>query len=254
MTAAGRDAIWQDCQGERHIQPLQCRAWRVVESQEVIATLTLVDTLEEQDLLEQLLESTKPPRPAPARHYLLTTPFRYPPLKHGSRFGKRHEPSLFYAATNVATALAETAYYRLVFLEGMAQTFASALNTEHTVFHVNVQCQRGIALQSEPFDAHRDVLTAPDDYIATQTLGSAMRTAGVEGFQYRSARDAAGGINVALFVPDVIRSNAPQAATRWLCQTDSNSVAFRSADDREPLLRFARTQFLVDGHLPAPAL
>jgi hypothetical protein len=254
MNAARRDAIWQHCQGERHIQPLQCRAWRVVESQEVIATLTLVDTLEEQDLLEQLLESTKPARPQPERHYLLTTPFRYPPLRHGSRFGKRHEPSLFYAAATVPTALAETAYYRLVFLEGMAQPFANALNTEHTVFYVNVQCQRGIVLQSHPFDAYRSVLMAPSDYAATQTLGTEMRAAGVEGFQYRSARDAAGGINVALFVPQVIRSNAPQSATRWLCQTDIDGVAFRSADDREPLQHFARAQFLVHGKLPAPAL
>lgn len=254
MTAARREAIWQVCQGERHMQPLQCRAWRVVESQEVIATLTLVDTLEEQDLLEQLIASTKPARPQQDRHYLLTTPFRYPPLKHGSRFGMRHQPSLFYAATSVATALAETAYYRLVFLQGMARPFADALNTEHTLFYINVQCQRGIALQSEPFDSHRDVLMAPDDYAATQVLGSAMRSAGVEGFQYRSARDVAGGINVALFVPEAIRSNAPQASTRWLCQTDTNGVAFRSVDDREPLQRFARAQFLVDGVLPAPAL
>ena len=254
MTAASRDAIWQACQGERHVRPLQCRAWRVVESQEVIATLTLVDTLEEQDLLEQLLESTKPARPAPARHYLLTTPFRYPPLKHGSRFGRRHEPSLFYAATSVATALAETAYYRLVFLDGMTQPFANALNSEHTVFYVNVLCQRGIALQSDPFDAHRIALMAPDDYAATQALGAAMRSAGVEGFQYRSARDAAEGINVALFEPDVIRSTAPQSATRWLCQTDGQGVAFRSVDDREPLQHFPRTQFMVGDKLPAPAL
>jgi len=254
MITARKDAIWQDCQGERHVQPLQCRAWRVVESQEVIATLTLVDTLEEQDVLEQLLESTKPPRPAPARHYLLTTPFRYPPLKHGSRFGRRHEPSLFYAATSVATALAETAYYRLVFLDGVALPFANALNSEHTVFYVNVSCQSGIALQLDPFDAHRTALMAPDDYSATQALGVAMRVAGVEGFQYRSARDAAEGINVALFVPDVIRSNAPQAATRWLCQTDGHGVAFRSVDDREPLQHFPRRQFLVGDKLPAPAL
>jgi hypothetical protein len=254
MTVARKDAIWQDCQGERHVQPMQCRAWRVVESQEVIATLTLVDTLEEQDLLEQLLETTKPSRPQPERHYLLTTPFRYPPLKHGSRFGKRHEPSLFYAATSVSTALAETAYYRLVFLQGMTQPFANALNTEHTVFYVNVQCQRGIVLQAAPFDAYRSVLMAPADYAATQTLGVAMRVAGVEGFQYRSARDAADGINVALFVPEVIRSNAPQSATRWLCQTDISGVVFRSADEREPLKHFARPQFLFDGNLPSPAL
>jgi hypothetical protein len=254
MSSARREAIWQACQGERHMQPLQCRAWRVVESQEVIATLTLVDTLEEQALLEQLIEATKPARPQPERHYLLTTPFRYPPLKHGSRFGRRHEPSLFYAALSVPTALSETAYYRLVFLEGMAVPFANPLKSEHTVFYVNVHCQRGIALQSEPFDRFRSELTAANDYSATQILGSDMRAAGVDGFQYRSARDPAGGINVALFTPQVIRSTAPQSVTRWLCQTDTAGVSFRSADDREPLRHFARELFLVNGRLPTPAL
>lgn len=254
MTPDRREAIWQACQGEREIKPLQCRAWRVVESQEVIATLTLVDTLAEQDLLEQLLDATKPARPQAERHYLLTTPFRYPPLKHGSRFGQRHESSLFYAATAVTTALAETAYYRLVFLDGMTQPFASALNTEHTAFYVNVLCQRGILLQSAPFDTFRALLTSPVDYAITQQLGSAMRECGVEGFQYRSARDAHQGINVALFVPEVIRSTAPQSATLWLCQSDHSSVSFRSVDEREPLQHFARAQFLVDGHLPVSAL
>ena len=53
-------------------------------------------------------------------HYLLATPFRYPPLPYGSRFGSRFEPSLFYGARSASTALAESAYYRFVFWSGMA--------------------------------------------------------------------------------------------------------------------------------------
>lgn len=77
--------IWRQCKGERHIRPLQGRLVRLVESQEQVATLQLVDTLEEQALLEELLESGKPPVPADAEplHYLLKTPFRYPPLRWG---------------------------------------------------------------------------------------------------------------------------------------------------------------------------
>ena len=58
--------IWRQCKGERHIRPLQGRLVRLVESQEQVATLQLVDTLEEQALLEELLESSKPPVPADA--------------------------------------------------------------------------------------------------------------------------------------------------------------------------------------------
>ena len=53
--------------------------WRVVESQHRVSTMKLVDTLEEQELLEILVDGTKPQVPPDCRHlhYLLFTPFRY---------------------------------------------------------------------------------------------------------------------------------------------------------------------------------
>jgi hypothetical protein len=252
MTTSTR--LWQHCDGPRQIQPLQCRAHRVVESQQVIATLALVDTLAEQDLLEQLLDTAKPARPQAHRHYLLTTPFRYPPLIHGSRFGQHHEPSLFYAATTLPTALAETAYYRLVFLAGLSQPFAQPLNTEHTAFFVHVASDSAVLLQTPPFDEHCELLMSRTDYTITQQLGGDMRTAGITAFQYRSARDPEGGINIGLFVPQVIRSNAPQSPSRWLCQSTPDGIAFRAVDEHASVRFFARECFLVDGRLPAPAL
>ena len=55
----------------------------------MVSTMALVDTLEEQALLEQLLDDSKPSVPLECRglHYLLFTPFRYgAPYPHGSRF------------------------------------------------------------------------------------------------------------------------------------------------------------------------
>ena len=51
--------------------------WRGVEAQHRVATMRLVDDLQEQELLESLLEASKPPLPmgAGATHYLLFTPF-----------------------------------------------------------------------------------------------------------------------------------------------------------------------------------
>ena len=63
--------------------------WRVVESQHRVSTMKLVDTLEEQELLEVLIEETKPQVPPECRrlHYLLFTPFLYgAPYPAGSRF------------------------------------------------------------------------------------------------------------------------------------------------------------------------
>ncbi|WP_049311070.1 RES family NAD+ phosphorylase, partial [Pseudomonas aeruginosa] len=178
--------IWRQCKGERHVRPLQGRLVRLVESQEQVATLQLVDTLEEQALLEELLESSKPPVPADAEplHYLLKTPFRYPPLRWGSRFGRRHEPSLFYAALKLETAMAESAYYRCVLWSGMAVPPPSGrILSEHASFEAGWKVERGIRLQAPPFSDHEAALTDIADYRAPQELGSAMRSAGVQAFE-----------------------------------------------------------------------
>jgi hypothetical protein len=80
--------IWTQCAGRSEVRPLKLTPWRVVESQHQVSTRKLVDTLEEQALLEELIDSAKPRDTTNGRlHYLLSTPFRYPPLPYGSRFG-----------------------------------------------------------------------------------------------------------------------------------------------------------------------
>jgi len=72
----------------------------MVEAQHVTSTRKLVDSDEEQQILEKEIDHVKPTLPDDAEfrgiHYLLSTPFRYPPLSHGSRFGTRHERSLWH--------------------------------------------------------------------------------------------------------------------------------------------------------------
>jgi len=145
--------IWQLCEGERQVRPLRGRLLRMVESHAQVATLQLVDNLAEQALLEELLESSKPPLPEAAEplHYLLKTPFRYPPLRWGSRFGSVHEPSLFYAAQRLETAMAEAAYYRFVLWNGMATPPPSGrILSEHSTFEARYRVERGIQLQQPP--------------------------------------------------------------------------------------------------------
>ena len=87
--------LWPLCREALQIGPLVGELLRLVESQEQVAASTLVDDLGEQALLEDLLDNAKPPRRPGTEglHYLLATPFRYPPLRHGSRFGNRFEPA-----------------------------------------------------------------------------------------------------------------------------------------------------------------
>ena len=219
-----------------------------------MATNSLVRTLAEQALLEDLIEASKPKLPGPAigLHYLLATPFRYPPLPWGSRFGRRFEPSLFYAARSVDTVLAECAYYRFVFWSGMAEPPATPLDTRHTLFSAAIATSRGLQLQQAPFDEFADGLRDRRFYGATQALGSAMREAGVEAFEYRSARDPLQGLNAALFTPDALATSKPDILDEWLCQTTAGRVSYYSRPGGG-IREFSLDTFLVDGELPLPA-
>lgn len=246
--------IWQEAKGERHITPIAGTLLRIVESQEQIATNRLVDALDKQQLLEELLEGTKPDyRPGTRHlHYLLATPFRYPPLRHGSRFGRRGEPALFYGALSLPTLLAESAYYRFVFWHGMAVPPARRLNTQHAVFEASYATPSGVRLQLAPFDQWEAELTDSADYVVTQALGSAMRAAEVSAFEYRSARDPEHGTNIALYAPDALSQARPGFSEQWLAETTGERVLYRS-QSATLTHAFPLERFLQDGRLPQPA-
>jgi len=246
--------IWSECEHSAHPVLLEGTVARLVESQEQVATNSLVNTLAEQALLEEMLEATKPPPPegTAGLHYLLLTPFRYPPLRYGSRFGSRTEPSLFYGSRQVDTVLAESAYYRFVFWQGMDVPPDAPLKSRHTVFHAEIHTEHGLRLQDPPFDAYATELQSPSSYAATQTLGHALREHGTAAIEYRSARSIDGGLNVALFTPTALASRRPDQQVEWLCETRSDLVRYYSHELRE-LRQFPLQQFLVAGALPAPA-
>jgi hypothetical protein len=246
--------IWAACSKRVTPATLRGTVLRLVESQEQVATHSLVRTLAEQALLEDLIEASKPKLPGPATglHYLLATPFRYPPLPWGSRFGRRFEPSLFYAARTADTVLAESAYYRFVFWSGMAVPPSAPLDTRHTLFSAAIGTSSGLQLQHPPFEAHAAALLDRRHYGATQVLGSAMRDAGIEAFEYRSARDPQQGLNVALFTPAALGSRRPDMLDEWLCQTRAGHVTYYSRHSGG-VRDFLLESFLVDGELPLPA-
>jgi hypothetical protein len=252
--------IWQAvCKAHRVKAPphaqLRGTLLRLVESQEQVATNAVVDSAAEQEVLEQILERTKPPPRAGTQdaHYLLQAPFRYPPLAHGSRFGSRFEPSIFYGSREERTVLAEGAFYRFWFWSGMSRPPAEPLRTQHTVFKAGYRTARGFRLQEPPVNAHAHALRDPCNYRETQALGAAMRGAGIEAFEYVSARDPDGGLNVALFHPHALSPrNRILGREEWACTTDSARVVY-FAPVRRATREFPLELFLIDGALPAPA-
>jgi len=248
-------SIWTRCAGDSELRVLHLSPWRVVEAQHQVSTRKLVDSAEEQALLEELIDRVKPPGPASGRlHYLLFTPFRYPPLPHGSRFGGRRERGIWYGSMDRRTAFAEVAYYRLLFLEGSRASLGT-LETPLTAFTARVRTARGIDLTVSPFDAHRRAISSPTSYESSQALGTTMRASGVEAFRYSSARDADSGINVGVFVPSVFGNTKPKLLETWYCAASRERVDVTQGDYfKRDRYTFPRAQFLVKGGLPAPAL
>lgn len=247
--------IWTRCGGTASVGPLAARPWRVVEAQHRVATRKLVDSDAEQELLEELIERGKPPLPRePALeglHYLLATPFRYPPLPHGSRFGSRAERGIWYGALGERTAFAETAYYRLLFLEGTAARL-EPLMVELSLFQARVSTPRGVRLDGGAFVEHREAIASKTSYAETQQLGRAMRDAGVEAFRFPSARDVRGGTCVGVLTPRAFASKTPSTPQSWHCVATREGVEVRKNDYfRGRGYRFERGELLVDGGLPA---
>ncbi len=247
-------SIWTRCAGESELRDLALEPYRVVESQHQVATRKLVDSNAEQAVLEDLIETAKPPDPTAGRkHYLLATPFRYPTLRYGSRFGTSHERGIWYGSETLRPAFAETAYYRLLFLEGTAADLGT-LEIPLTVFQVKARTGRGIDLTESPFNTHRKVMASKTEYAATQALGSAMRAAGVEVFRYWSARDSEGGVNVGIFTWKAFGRSRPHNLANWHCAASRERVEMHKRDYfKRVVYAFSRKEFLVNGELPMPA-
>ncbi|MGH8201667.1 MAG: RES family NAD+ phosphorylase [Steroidobacteraceae bacterium] len=163
--------------------------WRAVEAQHVVATRALVDSLAEQELLESVLEASKPrvPPACAGFDYLLYTPFRYPPPARGSRFRSYDDPGVWYGADAVRTSCAELGYWRWRFvLDSHGLTRLDGV--PHTVFQA-VARGRGVDLRNKPFIRDGGTWRDPNDYGGCQTLARVARAAEMQIIRYASVRD-----------------------------------------------------------------
>jgi hypothetical protein len=199
-------------------RPLEALSWRCVEAQHVVSTLKLVDTLDEQSLLEDILEETKPPVPpgCAGLHYLYMTPFRYGPYPNGSRFRRAGPtPGVLYASDSPRTALIETAFHRLLFYAESPDTPFPDRPAEHTAFDVPVASGASIDLRVLPFSQARGLWMHPVDYGDCQSLEALARAAGIGVICYSSARDPDPSANLAILTCTAIAASAPQRPQAW---------------------------------------
>lgn len=206
---------------------IELDVWRAVEAQHRVSTMVLVDTLDEQALLERLLEQSKPPvaQPQRALHWLLFTPFRYPPLPSGSRFRAPDDPGVFYGADERRTSCAELGYWRWrLLLDSPALDAIEPM--PQTVFKTPLR-GTAIDLRQPPFLARRARWTHASDYQACQDLAHRARLAGVRMIRYESVRDPQHGGCAALLSHAAFAANAPTEHQTWMLAVYRNRVVWR---------------------------
>lgn len=236
---------WTPAALSSEARPVSGRFWRLVEAQHQISTLKIVDTLDEQALLETLLEESKPALPPECAglDYLLATPFRYGAVyPHGSRFRRAGRTlGVFYASEKVETALAEMSFYRLLFFAESPATPLPANAAEYTAFAALIDAPSVIDLTQPPLDRDREAWTDLESYAPCQALADAARQAGCQAILYQSVRDPSRGRNIALLTATAFAAREPVDRQTWrirlsplgvqaLCDFPKTRIGFTRAD------------------------
>lgn len=205
--------------------------------------MRLVDTTDEQALLEDILEQSKPRLPANAAklHYLLATPFRYRP-REGSRFRAPFESGVWYGAEALRTSLAEKSYWRLRFLLDSPGT-PDLRPVPHTAFRATA-VGRCIDLTVAPFASERARWAHRSSYTATQQLAALAREAQICIIRYESVRDPEHGACAAVLTPTAFSRAKPKKQETWFIVTSRARVRCVQQGRGGDTYEFTATQLL----------
>lgn len=185
---------------------------------------------------------------------MLLTPFRYPPLRFGSRFGSVFERGLFYASTDVNTAATEKAFYRLFLAKG-TKGKVGGRNINYTSFESKILTNYGADLTKHPFTSFQDQISSKTAYQETQSLGSNLREAAVQAFLAPCARTKTKSSNLNVFSPLAFdkNHNIQNTFEEWGCfYTKENVELYQKKDPINTRLVFKDEDFSVNGKFPHP--
>lgn len=210
--------------------------------------MKLTDTVDEQAALEALVEETKPRIPSACRrlHFLLSSPFRYQPYPNGSRFRRAGlTPGVFYCSKTSTTAIAELAFYRVLFFAESPNTPWPKNASEYTGFSAALSTKHALDLEAPPLDANRVDWECLQNYSSCQDLADICRRAGAEVIKYRSVRDPNGGSNFAVLTCAAFAKPSYQELESWKLHLGPGGV--RAVREFPPLsLGFPPSAFAAD--------
>ncbi len=232
-------------------RPFEGRAWRLVEAQHRVSTFKLVDSLAEQQALEEILEDVKPDVPDDCRHldYLLSTPFRYRPYPQGSRFRRAGlTPGVWYGTEHAETAAAEMVFYRFLFYAESPQTPFPDNAAVYTAICAALSTPTALDLTSGLLALRQVQWTDLTDCEPCQALAETAREIGTEVIRYRSVRDGQGGIYIAVLSGRAFALPQPVERQTWLIRIGKSGAQVVCEHPRQSY-EFAPNDFQNDPRL-----
>ncbi|WP_168199134.1 RES family NAD+ phosphorylase [Pseudorhodobacter turbinis] len=197
--------------------PLKSGLWRIIEGQYRSSTLRLVDTFEEHDMLEAMLEATKPPVPPECAHldFQFWSPFRYGCYPKDSRFRRAgRTPGVWYGSEMPLTAMCEMIWGMLRFFRASDGTPLPRRPIEYTAVRADIQTPLMLDLTAEDWAAQGNWM-APDDHSDCLALADELRTAGGEAVRYASVRAPDHAANVAVLTCSAFANPRPVGLQTW---------------------------------------
>lgn len=197
--------------------PFRGNLWRVIEGQYRASTTRIVDTDNEQSVLEEVLEAAKPPVPEPCQHldYQFWSPFRYGRYPRASRFRRAGPtPGVWYGSEKVLTAVAESIWGSLTFFAASPDTPMPRWPVEHTAVMADIRVSSSVDLTQGAL-ADQGRWSDPDDYSDCLKLADQVRADGCQAIRYASVRDPDHRPNVAVLDCAAFAQPAPISTQKW---------------------------------------
>ena len=198
-------------------RPYRHNLWRVIEAQSRVATMGIVDTIDEQAVLERALEETKPPLPAACRHlnYQFRSPFRYGKYPRASRFRRAGRSlGVWYGSEEPLTAVCESIWGALRFYAASPATPMPRRPVEHSAVQADVRVARAVDLTA-PEMASEGRWTDPNDYTECLAFADRVRAEGGSAIRYASVRHPDHWPNVAVLGCEAFAQPDPIGRQTW---------------------------------------